>query len=476
MTPETTPGFPAEIATAHEALSTTARRFLDRIAEDPRLTRRATFSGLWDAARRVVPHISGLPPGEDFGLQPWPLFLGEARRRELERAAVGVIGLVRQLPQRIFEGDPGRVSDYYGLDLEVADLVLAQPRLAESTLSRIDVVDSSDGVRVLEVNVGNLGGWQHAAFAPAYSEVPALAEFLAGEGIEAAPRDSIREVFEHVVGDAATSAPVRADGELNVLVVASDGGLTGPATHPEAAYRRAYADVLCRRSLPGRLDVVPVSRVVFAGDRVEVDGRRYHAVVEQNDGRPEPGLFAAALAGGIRQYTGPAGRVLGDKRNLAVLSMLAESDLFDPVERRLVQDFVPWTRHLRPGPVVFRGERRPLEELLRRERADLVIKAGFSFGGAEVVIGRACEPAAWDAAVGHALAAGGWVVQEYCAPRPYAGQYGIDGWAPFEAVWGLFVFGVRAGGAFLRMAPRGVAPVLNISHGAQVGLAFEVDP
>lgn len=477
MTASPPPAFPPEAAAVHAGLSATALRFLDRAAADPRLTDRAAFDGLFAAARRVVPHISGLEPGDDFGLQPWPIWLGADRRRELERTALGAVRLIRRLPELIFDRDPHRVSAYYGIDLETAELVLAQEWLGELTLARADVVDAEGGPRVIELNVGNLGGWQHVAFAPAFAEAPALVEFLEDEralGVEAAPRDSIRALCEHVIGDAAASDAVRADGELNLLVVASDRGLTGPQTHPAAAYRRAFADAAARSGLAGRLDVAPVSRLELRGDQVRVAGRRYHAVVEQNDGKPEPGLFAAAVAGGVRQYTGPAGLVLGDKRNLVVLSMLEESDLLDRDERRLVRDSIPWTRHLRPGPARFRGERRDLERLALDERESMVLKAAFSFGGADVVIGRATDPAAWETAVRSGLDAGGWVIQEYLKPRLYAGWHPAAGWAPHEAVWGLFVFGDRPAGSFVRMAPKGDTAVLNMSRGARVGLAFEV--
>lgn len=469
-------GFSADIAATHEGLSPTARRFLDRAADDPRLTGPDGFDGLFAAARRVVPHISGLEPGDDFGLQPWPIWLGAGRRCELERVALGAVRLTRRLPELIFDRDPHRVAAYYGIDLETAELVLAQEWLGELTLARADVVDTEDGPRLIELNVGNLGGWQHVAFAPAFAEAPALAEFLDGErahGVDPAPRDSIAALCDHVLADAAASGPVRADGELNLLVVASDRGLTGPQTHPAAAYRRAFAEAAARRGLAGRLDVAPVSRLELRGDQVRVAGRRYHAVVEQNDGKPEPGLFAAAVAGGVRQYTGPAGLVLGDKRNLVVLSMLEESDLLDREERRLVRDAIPWTRHVRPGRVRYRGELRDLERLAIDEREGLVLKAAFSFGGADVVIGRATEPAAWESAVRRALDAGGWVIQEYLRPRRYAGWHRDRGWAPHEAVWGLFVFGQRPAGSFVRMAPTGDTAVLNMSRGARVGLAFE---
>ena len=468
--------FPDQIKQVQEELSPTARRFLEHVESRPRLADRKTFAGLYGEARELVDHISGIPAGGDFGLQPWPLWLGAERRRGHERLAVGIARLTRDLPRRLFDADPQAMAAHYGLDPGLVELIFSEPTFLHTTLCRTDLVDTARGPRCVEINVGNLGGWQHAAFGPLLRRVPEIDRFLAAEGIEAAPRNSVRELFAHVAEDCRRWDPVVRDGALNLLVLASDGGGgTGPETHPASVYRRELAAVLAELGLEGRVEVAPLSALEVDRRGLKVGSHRFHAVVEQNDTRPDPRVYRAAKQGLVRQYTGPLGMVLGDKRNLAMLSLLEDSDLLDREERSLVRDGIPWTRLVQPGRVRYRGERRNLPELLVEERADLVLKAGFSYGGTEVLIGRATPVEAWSGAVEKALAAGDWVVQEYLEPLPYAAQAGEEGWAPHDVVWGLFVFGERPGGVFVRMAPRGDAPVLNIARGARIGVAFEVE-
>jgi hypothetical protein len=66
------------------------------------------------------------------------------------------------------------------------------------------------------------------------------------------------------------------------------------------------------------------------------------------------------------------------------------------------------------------------------------------------------------------------VVQEYQECVPYCFQTG-SGAARHDMVWGLYTFGSRFGGAYLRLAPAGWADGrVNGSQGADVGAVLEV--
>jgi hypothetical protein len=67
------------------------------------------------------------------------------------------------------------------------------------------------------------------------------------------------------------------------------------------------------------------------------------------------------------------------------------------------------------------------------------------------------------------------MVQEFVPSRPYLFQHGEDGYAPHEAVWGLFCIGDAYGGGFLRMAPQeSRMGAINSSRGALEGIIYEV--
>ena len=211
-------------------------------------------------------------------------------------------------------------------------------------------------------------------------------------------------------------------------------------------------------------------------ERVYVDGRRVHAVIEYHSDATPRSLVMPWLAGNLRLYNGPLTSLYADKRNLALLSELADSDLFRSEERELVHRHVPWTRRVKPGAAVFGGRRRRLSELLLDERRRLVLKPNHGFSGLGVTIGCLTPEPEWRQAVATAFdEADGWVAQEYVESLPLVFQAPDEGWAPYDVVWGLFSFGDTPGGSFLRMAPQSRPGVISAKRGACEGLFFEVE-
>jgi hypothetical protein len=167
--------------------------------------------------------------------------------------------------------------------------------------------------------------------------------------------------------------------------------------------------------------------------------------------------------------------VLSNKLNLALLSELADSELWSDDERAVIRAHVPWTRRLAEDFVDFRGERVYLPDLLASARDQLVLKRGLSLQGAHVHSGAFTAGPVWDGLVGEALAEGGWLVQERLEPVPYVFQMPEGGAGPHDVVWGLFVFGPRFGGGFLRVLPSGRAGVVNCALGAKFASYLEVE-
>ena len=460
-------------------LSTAAERFLDHVEKHPAILQRVTFEPLFSALRKVIPNIPGMPREQRYGVQPWPILISTARGRELERASTGISKLVRDLPQRVLEGDAKAVAEAFGLASEAAaELLISEPNGFQAAIGRADFFDTKDGFKCLEFNAGSVGGWQDSAFSPVLLEDPEIAAFLAEHRLEPTFTDSIRVFLTSIVRDVATG-PVATGGEIHLLIVTADSGMRSADDHPLEIYRQTFAEVLAATAdgWSGHLEVARESEVELRGGEVWARGKRFHAVFEQRNEITDlsHALFRAFKAGQVHLYTGPISLLLGDKRSLALLSKLATSRLFTPEEQELIQTYVPWTRVVNRGRTIYCGERTTFPELLAGRRQDLVLKAAQSQGGKEVVVGRSLAAVEWDEAVSHALDDGGWVAQEYLEPRPYAFQTGEAGHAPHDVVWGSFVYGNHYGGTYARMMPRGRDAVINVSRGAVVGLVFEVD-
>ncbi|MEM7050338.1 MAG: hypothetical protein AAF604_11800 [Acidobacteriota bacterium] len=457
------------IQTSH---SEAAGRFLDWVEARPDWLRHETFGDLFSSLATVISNVPGIPPEEGFGLQPWPLLISPQRRAEQVEAVVGLGRLVRSVPQRFFDCDPRAVAEFYGLDAMSADLFLAEPNDLASAPCRGDFVETAAGLQCLELNFGSLGGWQETVFAEPYLSSSIHAPWVRDLGVELSYTSSLETLFEYLLDEVAAARRLAAD-EVNVLILVADEGINSVLAHAPERYRAEYAKVRRRRGeVGGHVEVVGVSEVEFRRGEVWARGRRFQAVVEQSDSVTSAALFRSFKAGRVVLMGGFSGLILGDKRNLALLSEAQETDRLDDRERRLVRRFVPWTRWVRPGPVEHDGRSRELRDLLLEERSRMVLKAAQSLGGGDVHVGLFETAESWRRRVDEALEDGAWIAQEFVESLPWILQQGERGWAPYAVVWGLFAFGERFGGTYLRMAPQGTDPVLNVARGARVGLAF----
>lgn len=456
-------------------LSTTAERFLEFVEAHPRLLERRSFAPVHARMRRVVPNLLGTS-GEAYGMQPWPVLFSAARWREIERVTAGLDRLVRSLPRRLFGDDPRALADAFDLGSpERAELILAEPSGFAESICRGDFADTADGLRCLEWNAGSVGSWQCPALSPPLLAAEEYAPFFASIGGEPTWVDTPRLLFRHTVRSCLARPGLVGD-ELNVLVLAGPPPYH-PATHAREAYDRTFRDVLAELApgVRGEVRVVAAEAVESWYGAPRIGPLRFRAVIEQNEMLNPPDLYRAFKAGELMLLTGPASFVLGDKRNLALLSEHADSPRFSAEERELVRAYVPWTRVLRPGTATGPPPEPREVDLLRHVRggrAELVLKKGLSVGGMAVVIGSAVAETAWQAAVDAALAEGGWIVQQAVDPLPYAFQAGEAGWAPHRAIWGIFAFGGEAAGLFVRLSRRDRSPIVNVSQGAEYGLAF----
>lgn len=455
--------FPEEVKRRHERLSPWFRRFLEYVEHHPEHQR-------WlDLYENMPQFLQGFYP-----MQCWPTLVSGAVLEEIARVGVGVCGLIKTIPERIFDRDPARIADYYGLDPHVLTReMLEEPTALRGAFSRGDFIEAADGLKCLEVNHSSgIGGWQLRFWADAYLKLPYIVESM-GEALgRVSYRDPFQALVEHVA-DEALSVPGCAGPELNLVLLASSDAaeiqLEGIAILQEE-YRRC----LERRGMDGRLLCCYLAELRAQGERVFVGDTRAHAVVGYDMMESASSIFRSFKEGNVLLYNGPLTRILRDKRNLALLSEHAESDLFDARERALIQEHIAWTRRVAADFVSYRGERVFLPDLLLDHREDLVLKKGFSLQGKDVIIGAATSPEEWERVAASAEAHGDWVVQEWVDSVQYLYQAGESGSALHDVVWALFAFGERFGGAVMRMVPAGERAVINAARGATLGILLEV--
>ncbi|HVS00867.1 MAG TPA: hypothetical protein VMW27_29880 [Thermoanaerobaculia bacterium] len=457
-----------QIRATHRDLSPTAERFLDHVLREPEAGRRMDYREAADRSEWV--RLS------TYRLQPWPVFLGLEKRRQIEHATLEMLRLVRGIPERIFDRDARRIWEFYGWgsELHVAFL-LEPPDGFAGSLARCDFIDDGAGLRCMEVNMtAFLGGWQLRFWDRACLEAPSIVSFLRQEGIDPVHRDPWHAAFSHVVRDVQEKG-LAGDGVLNVaLVTAAE---VAEMADSLVELNELYTAVLesTGLSLSGRLfvcsyagDLAPKRGALFHGDA------QIHAVVEYTNDLTPQEVYRCFKAETLGLYNGPLTALLGDKRNLALLSQFADSDRFDREEREFINSHIPWSREVVDGKTRFAGETVSLLDFALAHRERLVLKAAQGVGGKGVHIGSATPQDEWERRLRAAAGSKGWLLQELVRSRPYLGQ-DAAGPAPHDVVWGTFGFGSSYGGAFLRMLPSGGVPgVINAARGATEGFVFEV--
>ncbi len=160
------------------------------------------------------------------------------------------------------------------------------------------------------------------------------------------------------------------------------------------------------------------------------------------------------------------------KAFFAVLTDPDHAALFSDDEHAAIAAHVPWTRLVADTATERAGTRRPLLDIARGERENLVLKPNDEYGGKGVVLGWEATASAWDDALRVALAdpPGSWIVQERIAVRrELFPQFDADGHVTLRDMLidlAPYLFRGRIGGYLTRLSATGLANVT--SGGGQV--------
>jgi hypothetical protein len=238
-----------------------------------------------------------------------------------------------------------------------------------------------------------------------------------------------------------------------------------------------YRDILQqkRAHLKGNLficgfDVLKVvDQCLFCGDQ-QID-----ILVELSNGSVPFTFLMAVKKGNLMLYNGPVTQLMSNKLNIALLSEHENSDLFTPKERKVIKTYIPWTRKVIPGDNTYGTEKIKLEDFLLSHREKLVLKPAEGLGGEDVYVGRFTSPELWKQKIEQALKEKKWVIQEHIQGQNFLYQIGENGYAAHQTIWGLFVFGSRYAGGFVRILPENHGKgVINSTQGAEESIILEI--
>ncbi|UCH98155.1 MAG: hypothetical protein JSV88_15245, partial [Candidatus Aminicenantes bacterium] len=197
-----------DIRAAHEKLSNASLRFLEFVEKNPGALMRSSFSTLEGK--------------DDVGkLQPWPAFVNQYTRNQMEKACVNVFKLIKRIPGLIFANDPYKMSRYYEIPPDIVKIQLdgVNDRHIDNLLARGDFIFSPTGLKCLEYNVSaGVGGMQVAYWEPMYANIPVISKFLQENQIKMCNKNLLSLLIEHLFNRAAEKFPT-GETEINIALV-----------------------------------------------------------------------------------------------------------------------------------------------------------------------------------------------------------------------------------------------------------------
>ena len=440
---------------------------LASFAEDhPEYSSRRAFEALPDIEERL-----GYP------VQAWPTFVRKDELRRLAQLNVDLCRLTKRAPYKVFGADVGKIRDFYALQPEHAQIVapiLGQESIVGRTLARTDLFPTEQGFRCLEVNVAsNLGGWETSYWADAYLRDPLIARFVSEQHLDPKCTDVLRALLTHLLGQALRSYKST---EINIGLLTPHGELDDAVWRFIRAAGELYDRLLSALGqLRGKLVHCRPDDLAEKRGLLHAGGTRLHAVLDIGAGRMGLDAYRCWMRGTVQLYNGPLAPVLSDKRNLALLSELADSDLWTTAEKDVIRAAVPWTRRVSEQSVHPDAAELVTRDSLRANRTELVLKPSNQYAGRDVYLGVNTSADEWDSVIDRAFDEGHWIVQERLEAAPLVLQAGDHGRAAHDVVWSFFVFGESFGGYFLRMTPTSQEDLVNTACGAIDGWLFEVE-
>lgn len=390
-------------------------------------------------------------------LLPRPMFIEQERIRAAADDVAGLFDLLAGLPDRLFDGDPRKLCAAIGADERQAALMT---RLADRPprYGRADLYDDGSALRLLEFNVGSeLGGVDVSEAGRALLATEAFGAFAAEFGLGHV--DTVEAIARQFVAATGKDAPV----------VASLEAIGGMPKY--LALQRSFQESVKRCGVEVLLG--EVDEVERRGGRLYLRDRpvdlvlRYFTVGQLcRDPRNDPHverIVRAHEAGEVVLWTPLTSAMFSYKSCLPLVSDPELRGELSAEEAALVDRILPWTRMLTPD----------LADLVRAERANMIIKPIGGLGGTGVHAGWDQTDREWAETVA-ACTGRGHIVQRRVRPRPEPVMDprtgAIEEWS---AVWGVFTVPDGYGGAFCRAMPSGTGSVVNLSgKGARIAPVF----
>lgn len=410
---------------------------------------------------------------------PWPVFVSrDVIGSCFEKIVARLPAMFHRAMRALFGRDGAAFETYLGLPRVIYDILLQAPVNLHELVCRYDVVVEAHGAKVLELNCSSsAGGWQTDWLLPQIHGALESCHELTVHGCR--HRRIFDELARHIADSIRRRKPSAARGNVAFFsFVEGASNRESLQRSLQTVWERVrppewpQGQVVLFDSMQA-LSFGPQHEVSISGVVVDAVLLTFPHLVEV----PPPvldRLNRAYFARAIVFPDSPFHTLLRTKLLFAVAHEARQRGLLAERDAALVDRYLPWTAIATEQLVRWRSTVTPLSEALINGREGFVLKKADSFGGRHVHIGRFMSENDWRQAILTCCAEGGWVAQAYCAPGRLDLSDGADDVTEHDLVWGVFGFGDRYGGAFIRGVPtQSTRGIVNAANGATEFVVFE---
>jgi hypothetical protein len=413
-------------------------------------------------------------------LNPWPLFISRETNLYFKNTATQILDLIKNIPERIFNKNIAKMSEYYGFSHEELEIMFwgMPDNQFENLLSRGDfIIDTNNDLKCIENNIGsNLGGWEIDFLAKIYQKSNCIAKFLALNNMKLLETKLFNSLFQHI--KTITEKLNNSFGQCSLNIALVHSSYSNLESELDKLIKDKYKRYVYENKIAGEVFFCRHGNIEITCNGAFYQKKQIHCLLDFEESASF-NLMRLAHENKIIILNGKISSVMCNKLNIALLSEYQENPVYNEREKEIITRHIPWTRRLVDGEVRYNGEKISLKNFVLDNQKKLVLKKAISLGGIDVLIGSKVSTETWGGKVKEITEAKNnekWIVQEYVKPQEYWFQINADDVALHEVVFGFFIFGNIYAGALLRLLPASdIGNIINRKQGASESIMLVVE-
>lgn len=411
----------------------------------------------------------------EYPVTSWPILINKEMTEELKELSQRLPRLLNKIPSLYFNNDIKKIADFYFEGNEIlAEFGMMCHDKNIQVGCRLDLTYTEDGFKILEANMGSsLGGWQiHSLESVIRRNHPELRDEK--KSCNYKTRNTLKIYMEYLIEQIRKQVG-KEKSTLNLFIDMRD--IEASEREKNLSFFDSfYREELKKQGLGGQAYSANINSLELVDGELYFENVVIHGVIILAlDVEITPAIFRAFIMDKIYFPDHVGLRMLGDKRNLAILRELAQSGKLSPGDSELMLRHIPWTSPVKNKATIFKGTEYNLLQLLKKNKSRFVIKASRGYQGKDVFIGKFTDDKEWEEVLETALKTGAFIAQEFSDSVEFTAPNQQNEWTPHKLIWGSFGFGDFYGGVWVRMSEVKIdVGVINSATGAVEAIVFEI--